>query len=521
MPSERTCIVIGGGVSGLKCAADLVHAGFRVSVLEARDRIGGRTHTYSDPASGAVLDLGGSFIHGLAGNPLYAIAKANKLRLVTADHSGSQSTYLYSPEGPPLPQSVADRLSFNSQNCLFNSSAAYAQESRDKYPEATESLASYILDDKKSTLYDGLNTAEEKTYAQALSQSWDGWIGASLSDTSLRYWRSDVNYEGPDAAIADGYCGIYRPLGDVIRQATNGSQIVLQEEVVAVEYLEGEDSVRVTTKSVVDSLDAAKSKTYVAAFCICTLPLGVLQKRPPAFDPALPRRRVEATHRIGTGLLNKIILTYSKCFWPEQQSFISLLPSSASEAFLPILRDRALIAQNYKLITGKNQLVFYCGAAFGEALEKLSDDYIKESMHTVLKHHFAIGEHANDFPDGPESIIVTRWLKDPYSHGSYTYVKKAQADAKELPTPFDYTELARSLWSGRLGFAGEATDPLHYVREGSFQVRLASLTSASIKLGQCAWAILDRQKGSTTNPRSARSRAARIALINHSLSIQH
>ena len=38
-------LVIGAGVAGLKAAADLAAKGYSVTVLEARDRIGGRIHT--------------------------------------------------------------------------------------------------------------------------------------------------------------------------------------------------------------------------------------------------------------------------------------------------------------------------------------------------------------------------------------------------------------------------------------------------------------------------------------------
>ena len=51
-------IVIGAGVSGLSCASQLVKAGHTVLVLEARERIGGRTHTYTNTKIGAPVDLG-------------------------------------------------------------------------------------------------------------------------------------------------------------------------------------------------------------------------------------------------------------------------------------------------------------------------------------------------------------------------------------------------------------------------------------------------------------------------------
>jgi phytoene dehydrogenase-like protein len=41
----HVCIV-GAGVSGLRCADILLSQGFKVTILEARDRIGGRVRTY-------------------------------------------------------------------------------------------------------------------------------------------------------------------------------------------------------------------------------------------------------------------------------------------------------------------------------------------------------------------------------------------------------------------------------------------------------------------------------------------
>ncbi|MEO1027706.1 MAG: FAD-dependent oxidoreductase [Pseudomonadota bacterium] len=60
--------IIGAGVSGLAAAKTLTEAGRRVTVYEARDRIGGRIWTNNE--LGAPLDLGASWIHGIEENPL-------------------------------------------------------------------------------------------------------------------------------------------------------------------------------------------------------------------------------------------------------------------------------------------------------------------------------------------------------------------------------------------------------------------------------------------------------------------
>ena len=65
--AERV-VVVGAGMAGLVAARLLHDSGFIVTVLEARDRIGGRVWT--DDRVGAPVDLGGSWVHGVDGNPL-------------------------------------------------------------------------------------------------------------------------------------------------------------------------------------------------------------------------------------------------------------------------------------------------------------------------------------------------------------------------------------------------------------------------------------------------------------------
>jgi polyamine oxidase len=348
---------------------------------------------------------------------------------------------------------------------IFSTSVDFAQENSNSVPDEAESLGSYILDEKRSTLFEGLETEQEKQCAVQMQASWDGWTGADLKNISLKYWQSDVTFEGGDATIVDGYKGIYEPLAASIRQHSS-SDIKLNSEVVSIAYDQDSETVTVQTKDANDEDETASATaTYTASYVVCTLPLGVLQNRPPKFSPPLSARRAQALNRLQMGLLNKVMITYTNCFWPPTQTFLSFLPSPASRAFLPNLQNRALFAQNYKPITGKNTLVFYIGGDTGAELEDLTDEEAKEKLHAVLKHHFG---HEETFPakddEGPIAFTVTRWLKDPYSQGAYSYIRPAKEGEKDVPTPYDYAELSRPAWDRRLFFAGEGTDPDHYVR---------------------------------------------------------
>lgn len=63
MTYDTDVVIIGAGFAGLVAARELSRSGAKVTVLEGRDRIGGRAWT--DTRLGRDIELGGTWVHPL------------------------------------------------------------------------------------------------------------------------------------------------------------------------------------------------------------------------------------------------------------------------------------------------------------------------------------------------------------------------------------------------------------------------------------------------------------------------
>jgi monoamine oxidase len=87
-------VVIGAGFAGLVAARDLIEAGHRVVVLEARDRAGGRTYSSEFPGTDVVIDLGAEWFDPARHHFMAAEVERYGAKFVEADKGGASRWFL-------------------------------------------------------------------------------------------------------------------------------------------------------------------------------------------------------------------------------------------------------------------------------------------------------------------------------------------------------------------------------------------------------------------------------------------
>ncbi|KZT50311.1 amine oxidase [Calocera cornea HHB12733] len=450
-PAIYDVIIIGGGISGLVAAQSLTKLGWKVLILEARDRLGGRVWTYELDGDGHKADLGASYIHGMDGNPIAEVAEKLGMELrfygpepgILRDHTGAV---------PPDDLKIFE----NTSECMFSHLKALSQTSPHTAPTADIPLIAPFLS-ATSPLFDGLTSATSKQQATALARSYAGWCGADLGRVSFKWWGFEQDTQGRDGLVASGYWRVVEWLeGEVVAA---GTDIRLGEEVVGVDCAkEQSDRVTVTTTLVHGPAGASCSiKTYTGRYALITLPLGVLQNRPPKFTPPLPQRRIEATHRLGNGLLNKVIIYYDAAWWTDIDSIYFLPdPDHPGNLLGRPTAPAALHIHNLWTLQKTPAICFFVTGYAAEKLEKLSDPAIEQWATAIIQQYLSPTQIA----PRPKQVLTTRWLSDPYTLGAYSYIP-ITAPGEPEATPLDMLEMSHCLW-GMLFFAGEHTEPDQY-----------------------------------------------------------
>jgi len=404
-PVSGRVIVVGAGVSGLTAAQVLHRSGIEVLVLEARDRIGGRTHTAT--LDGDPVDLGAAWVHGPRGNPVMDYLHAKRVDTVVSKSTGGTAvgTHDDSPFGAgELAQAESD---------LSRAQAEMSWVVEDDDLSMAEALDLALAQNS-------LNTARKDRARFLARQSVELDWAAPLDDISTVTTAFYETFPGPDVVPQGGYASMVGPLAQ-------GLDVHLNHPVTRIEH--GDDGVQVFVGEDV----------FEGAAVLVTVPLGVLQAGTIAFSPALAPAKQTALDHLAMGGLEKLMLTFDEAFWTKN----TLL-------YMPEVEGAYTYCSDYSRHMSRPSLACFTGGAFsfGPRTQHTDDEVVATTLAHMAR---ALGR---DTVPEPRAFAVTRWADDPFAQGSYSYPR--------VGATLDDFEALAAPQGASLFFAGEHTEALFY-----------------------------------------------------------
>jgi monoamine oxidase len=295
-------VVVGAGLSGLVCARRLAEAGRTVRLLEARDRVGGRTLSRS--YGGSTFDLGGQWIG--PGQPrVVALAQElgvdtfptyDKGRRVIVGRDGTKRTY----------RSSVPRLSLVGFVGLARAFLRIELDGR-RLPRASPWSSSLAADwDSRSA--EELVASLPVDARDALSMTIRTLFGAEPEELSL-LWVLHYIRAGGGLLDLVGIKG-----GAQERRFVHGAQSLstrLADRLGDAVVLDA--AVRRISQAPREVTVETRTSTISARLVVCAVPPGLSARI--TFEPSLPSARAVAMERMRMGGLVKILALYERPFW--------------------------------------------------------------------------------------------------------------------------------------------------------------------------------------------------------------
>jgi monoamine oxidase len=413
--SGVSVLVAGAGLAGLAAARDLIARGATVTVIDVRDRVGGRVWTIRDGfAEGQHAEAGGDVID----------EEQHEIRTLTAE-VGLKLTRILKGGFGYVGADGNGRAKIVARNATHGWARLAAELKGVSRP--------YILAERR---WDSPITAD------LARRSVSAWLDQAKADADLRatatglrgFFLADpeelslialIDQFSENDAPAPG--GMYRIDGGNDRLVSAlaeplGDRLHLNTDVVALSH-RGK-VVRVSVKS-----NRALAQIN-CDYAILALPATLLRRIP--ITPALPAQQHEAIVRLKYGRATKTLLQFSKRFWRatgRPRAFGSPLPFGAVWDGNEEQRGR------------------------GGILSLLAGGGASDATQAIVAKHGARGlSDALDWLGSKDSELQASrqivWEQDPYARGGYAYFDPG----------FDPSLRAwLSRPAGRLFFAGEHT----------------------------------------------------------------
>ncbi len=405
---KKKVIVIGAGIAGLAAGRALAEADASVTVLESRNRIGGRIHTLH--VHDQTLELGAEFVHGLPAELWRIIREAN---LRTEELQGKHICY----EQGELTDCGSDwdkdldlieaLKEWKGNDCSF---AEYLNH-RKVYGERRERLVSYV---------EGFNAADHRIIGVTSLGKQQAAEDAIESDRLFR--------------LCDGYSQI--PDYMAKRLGFAGAKLLLNTHVQSVVWEKGRVEMICTTND--------RTERFLADCAVITLPLGVLQRRTVKFLPE-PAGILQAAALARMGHVQRVELVFKERFWSKQEKATETF-SVDEMSFLYAIQE--IPPTWWTQFPSRNGcLTAWTGGPRAEVLAGMDTIQLAERICSTLSRMFRLP--AQEIRALLIACHSHEWEKDPLSQGAYSYLPAGAMDAPDqMSEPVSDT----------LYFAGEHTD---------------------------------------------------------------
>ncbi len=298
-------IVVGAGFAGLSAAYELEQRGFNVTVLEARDRLGGRITTETNFENGQIAEGGGELLDHVRIHPMmWDYANKFAVEIDYIGYWGKIEEGAYYLNGKLFPYN-----SFKRELGL-----EYKKE-YDRFHHALNDLANEIP-----------NYSDPTTAPHA----------AQLDNTTVQEWIDSLNLPANIATLAAHHIrGEYDEPSALsllflahqakVYENAGGNEVeIARFKHGGVSMAQGfADNINgpILTNHVVTSITQkgnnvtvrAGGKRFTADVVVVTVPASVLNNI--SFSPALPNDMVNAASELNYGSHTKVLLQYQKRFW--------------------------------------------------------------------------------------------------------------------------------------------------------------------------------------------------------------